>query len=156
MLELSNGGADAWFVKAVADGIRRTGLRRFIFKSDQGPAIVDLKRRVDVELVESREVIVENSRVNERESSGVIERAVQTVGGMIRIHKLALEQAGGEELEVGLAAARWLTVRAGVTVSLFEVGSDGRAACERARGKNEQVGCEAAQRRLPRAEAGLQ
>lgn len=36
---LRKGGQDQWVVKSVADMIRRTGLRRFIFKSGQEPAV---------------------------------------------------------------------------------------------------------------------
>ena len=80
----TKGGGDAWVVKSVADMVRRTGLRKFIFKSDQEPAIVDPKNKVEAELGGTHEVFMEPSPVNEHEANGTIERAVQTVGGMIR------------------------------------------------------------------------
>ena len=74
---------------------------------------------------------MENSPVGDHESNGVIERTVQTVGGMIRTHKLALEKAYNKELEVENVVIQWLIIRAAVMVSLFEFGSDGRTAYER-------------------------
>ncbi len=78
---------------------------------------------------------MELSPVNEHEANGTIERAVQTVGGMIRTHKLALEQSYGQLLEAGHVGVPWLILHSAVMVSLFEVGSDGRTAYERTRGK---------------------
>ena len=111
------------------------GLKRFIFKSDLEPAIMELKGKVNVELGDSYEVVMENSPVGEHESNGVIERTVQTVGGMIRTHKLALEKAYNKELEAENVVIQWLIIHAAVMVSLFEVGCDGRTAYERSRGK---------------------
>ena len=131
----AKGGGDAWVVKIVTDMVKRTGLRKFIFKSDQETSIVDLKKKVEAELGSNFEIIMEVSPVNEHESNGTIERAVQTVGGMIRTHKLALERAYGQTLGAGHAVVQWLIMHAAVMVSLFEIGSDGRTAYERTRGK---------------------
>ena len=56
----------------------------------QESSIVDLKK-VEAELGSNFEIIMEVSPVNEHESKGIIERAVQTVGGMIWTHTLALD-----------------------------------------------------------------
>ena len=72
---------------------------RLIFNSDQEPSIQDLKKKVVAELGGSDDVIMEDSPVNEHQSNGVVERAVQTVGGMVRTHKLALEQSKIKEVE---------------------------------------------------------
>ena len=74
----------------VADMVRRTGLQRLIFQSNQEPSILDLKNKPVAELGGSHSAILEASPVNERQSNCVVERAVQTVGGMIRTHMLAL------------------------------------------------------------------
>ena len=44
-------------------------------------------------------MIMEASPVNEHQSNDVVERAGRTVGGMIRTHKLALEQSYYKGLE---------------------------------------------------------
>ncbi len=78
---------------------------------------------------------MEQGPVDDHEANGTVERAVQTVGGLIRTHKLALEQAYGHVLEAGHVVAPWLIAHAAVMPSLFEVGSDGLTAYERTRGK---------------------
>ena len=95
---------------------------------------MELKAKVNEELGESYEIIVENSPVGGHESNGVIERAVQTVGGMIRTHKLALEKSYDKEITADSVVIQWLIMHAAVMVSLFEIGSDGRTAYERTRG----------------------
>ena len=67
-------------VKSVADMVRRTGLQRVIFKSDQEPSNLDLKNKVVAELGGSHDVIMEASPMNEHQSNGVVERPVQTFG----------------------------------------------------------------------------
>ena len=55
-----------------------------------------------------------------------VERAVYIVGGMIRTHRLALEQSDSKGVDDDHVMTPWLTMHAAVTVSLFEIGSDGR------------------------------
>ena len=55
--------------------------------------------------------------MNEHQSNGVVERAVQTIGGLIRTHKLALEQSCSKELEADHAVIPWLIIFAAVMVS---------------------------------------
>ena len=57
-----------------------------------------LKNKVVAELGGSHDVIVEASPVNEHQSDGVVERSVQTNGGVIRTHKLALAQSYSKEV----------------------------------------------------------
>ena len=42
---LNKGSQDTWAVKSLAESVRRTGLKRFIFKSDQEPAIIEKSTR---------------------------------------------------------------------------------------------------------------
>ena len=64
-----------------------------MFKADQEPSILDLESEVVAELGGSHEMIMEASPVNDHPSNRVVERVFQTVGRMIRTHKLALEQS---------------------------------------------------------------
>ena len=77
----SKGGQDLWVAQAVADMVRRTRLQRLMFKFDQVPSILGLKSKVVAELGGSKDVSMEASLVNGHQSNGVVERAVQTVGG---------------------------------------------------------------------------
>ena len=132
---LNKGGGDRWAVKAVAEAIRHTGLTHFLFKSDQEVSIVDLKNKVIEELGGGYRIMKEASPVAEHQANGTVERAILTVGGMIRTQKVALEIAYGGELAADHASLPWLIQYSGLLVSLFEVGADGRTAYERTRGK---------------------
>ena len=72
--------------------------------------------------------------MGEPQSNGAAEKAADTVGGMIRTQKIALESNCGIELAGDHVATPWLIQCSGLAVSLFEIGSDGRAAYERVRG----------------------
>ena len=119
------------------------------------------------ELGGSHDVIMEASPVNEHQSNGVVERAVQTVGGMIRTHKLALEQSFSKELEADHVVIPWLIMHAAVRFSLFELCSDRRTApifgecvfdfpLDRARGRANKLEASVSQCRLCRTEFGSQ
>ena len=56
------------------------------------PSILDFKNQVVPELGGSHDGTMEGSIVNDHHSKSLVERAVQTVGGMIRAHLLALVQ----------------------------------------------------------------
>ena len=95
-------------VQSVADMVRRTGLQRLIFKSKQEPSILDLKNKVVAVLGGSNDVIVEASPVNDHQSDGVVERSVQTNGGVIRARKLPLGQSSSKKLEADHVVIPWL------------------------------------------------
>ena len=57
---------NAWVVKSVADMVRRKGLQRLMFESDQEPSILDLNSKVVAELGGSHDVIMEASPVNDK------------------------------------------------------------------------------------------
>ena len=65
------------------------GHRRMLIKSDQEPAITELKE--DLKRVRDEEIIMEESPVEDSQSNGFIERAIQEVQGQIRATKSALE-----------------------------------------------------------------
>ena len=106
-----------WVVKSVATN--RTAENHIQVKS----RAIDLgleKGEVVAELGGSQAMIMEASPVNEHLSNGVVERAVETVGVMIRTpNKLALEQSCSREFGADHVVISWLIMHA-VTVSLFE------------------------------------
>ena len=53
-------------------------------------------------------MIVEASPLNEHQSVGVVERSVQTNGGVIRTRNLALEQSSSKKLEADHVVFPWL------------------------------------------------
>ena len=84
-------------------------------------------------------MVVENSPVHSSKSNGVIERAVQTVQGMVRTMRSALEEKWGVELPIDHPIWPWLVEYAAFLLTRGEVGKDGKTAYERSRGKEAKI-----------------
>ena len=84
-------------------------------------------------------MVVENSPVHSSKSNGVIERAVQTVQGMVRTMRSALEEKWGVELPIEHPVWPWLVEYAAFLLTRGEVGKDGKTAYERSRGKEAKI-----------------
>ena len=82
-------GKCAHAARKVGDMLDSMGYNRLVMKSDQEPAISELKDVVKRSRAE--EIIMEESPVEDSRSNGFIERAVQEVQGQIRVMKSALE-----------------------------------------------------------------
>ena len=85
-------------------------LAKIVVKTDQEPAIVNMiedltKLRVDRG---AEETIPENSVVGSSQTNGVVERGVQSVEGMIRSLRSALEDRISAKLEISDAIWPWL------------------------------------------------
>lgn len=75
-------------VKRLSHNLQFLGYKRIILKSDQEPAIVNLKAALVRERPE--DIMTEASPVNEHQANGQVERAVRTVQGQIRTMRGAL------------------------------------------------------------------
>ena len=67
------------------------GIRRVIFKTDQEPAIVALRKRIIEALGTKVEVIEEESPVGDHQANGEIESAIKEYKKQIRVLKLSVE-----------------------------------------------------------------
>ena len=116
-------------------------MNKIIIKTDQEPAIL----AVAVDVVRMRaangsdETISENSVAYSHQSNGVVERGVQSVEGMIRTMRSALEERMGEELLISDAVWPWLVEYSSYLLNRVEVGHDGKTAYERLKGKSANV-----------------
>ena len=126
-------GSDAWVVTEMVKLLDHLGYKRINFKSDQEPAILDLKKKVKAEW--AGEIVTEESPVADSQSNGGIERAVQSVEGQVRVMKDALEAKIGEKIPPTAKILAWLVKYSGFLLSCYEVGKDGRTAFERLKGK---------------------
>ena len=74
------------------------GAGDIVVKTDQEPAIAYLVKDIVLERGDEKgcRTIVEQSPVGSSGSNGVVERAVQTVEGQVRVLKLALESRIGD------------------------------------------------------------
>ena len=104
-----------------------------IIKNDQESALIDLVRAV--KKARSDGTVVENSRARDSRSNGRAERGVQSVEGMTRTMKLALEKRLGVSVPCNHPVMTWMVEHAAETLSRFQVSFDGRTAYERIKGK---------------------
>ena len=68
----------------------------------------------------------ENSPTGDSKSDGVVERAIQSVEGMVRVLKLALEMRLQVKMPTKHPIIPWLVEYASFLLSPFEVSSDGK------------------------------
>ena len=109
------------------------GYKRVVLKSDQESSIVKLK--VSVTAAWDGEIVMEESPVGEHQSNGRVERAIQTIQGMVRTYRDALESRYGMRLDGTNNSVPWMVMHAASMVSNYAVGNDGRTAVERLKGK---------------------
>ena len=82
---------------------------------------------------------VEASPVGSSASNGVIERAIASVGGQVRVGRSALEDRWGVKLDSKHPVFTWMAEYAAVLLNRFEVGRDGKTAFERCKGKKSKT-----------------
>ena len=75
--------------------------------------------------------IVEESPVASHGSNGIVERAVQTVEGQIRVMKLALEGRLGQKIDAEANVVVFMVEYASYLINMLEVGKDGKTGYER-------------------------
>ena len=132
----AKGGSGQFAVLKVLKFIRLCGAEEsdIILKTDQEPAIEVLVK----DIVKARGAVgtvVEKSPVGSSGSNGVVERAVQSVEGVIRTLKSACEARWDIALKPGARTIVFLTEYAAYLLNKLEVGKDGKTAWERSRGK---------------------
>jgi hypothetical protein len=69
----------------------------------------------------------------------VVERAVQTVEGQLRVLRLALEERLGAKVPASSCIVAFLAEYSAYLVNRLEVGKDGKTAVERSKGKSASV-----------------
>ena len=84
-------------------------------------------------------MMAENSPVFSSKSNGIVERAVQSVQGMIRTLRSAVEEKWKVKLPTDHAIWPRMAEYAGYLLSRAEVGKDGRTAYERLKGKKAKL-----------------
>ena len=86
-----------------------------------------------------RGMVIENSPVHSSKSSGIIERVIQIVQGLVRTLRSAVEERWGVKLDAEHVVWPWLVEYAGWVLTRAEVGKDGKTAYERSRGKRARL-----------------
>ncbi len=123
--------------RQVSHSIKQLGHPHIIFKSDNEPAILDLKA-VSSQILRNKHgmtVIEEQSPVEDHQANGVVERAVQEFGGMARTlnDQLIFNYKWAPPTNHPIYA--WLINHASFLTSRFQVGVDGKNPYQRLKGK---------------------
>ena len=81
-------------------------------------------------------MLIENSLVGSPKSNGIVEIVIhQSVQGMIRTTRSAIEEKWEVKIDVTHSVWPWIAEQAGFLLTRFEVGRDGKTACEQVKGK---------------------
>ena len=83
--------------------------------------------------------VIENSPVGSSKSNGIVERAIQSVQEMIRTIRSDIEGRWGVKIDATHSIWPWIAEHAGLLLTMFEVGRDGKTAYERLKGKSAKV-----------------
>ena len=126
-------GRNAHAVKRLGERIDELGYRKIILKLDDEPAIVALKAAAKME--GRAEVIMEESPVGDSPSNGLAEGAVKIIQGLVRT--IAEATAGRYEEKVPRESPTypWMVRHAAASYNRYAVGTDGKTAHMRLKGK---------------------
>ena len=126
-------GPQAQTLKQVGKDLGDMGVKRAVYKTDQEPAITSFAEALQVEW--GGELVPENSPIGDHDSNGAAESAVRVHQGMTRTYKLALERRLGQRVPDDSVTMQWLVEWAATMHRRYKVGTDGRTAFQRIRGK---------------------
>ena len=164
LMVIRKGNGGEYAAVRVADILQKIGYARCILKCDQEPAIVDVSKEVrrvlwqelkdiakitkdkhvgEIVVMDDEtpiEILQEHSPVGESSSNGMVERAIQEVSGQMRALKLNIEAETKSEMTADHPIWPWLVEYAAMSLYLYQVGSDGKTARQRTRGRGAMVG----------------
>ena len=114
---------------------------KLTMKTDQEPAMLAIVGEVSRVRAAGGggPVMPEASPVGSSSSNGVVERAIASVGGQVRVGRSALEDRWGVTLDSRHPVFTWMAEYAAVLLNRFEVGRDGKTAFERCKGKKSKT-----------------
>ena len=112
-----------------------------IVKSDNEPALTSLIASWGTmrAMTSGSMMIIENSPVGRSKINGIVERAIQSVQGMIRTIRSHIEGRWGVKIGATHSIWPWIAEHAGFLLMRFEVGRDGKTANERLKGKSAKM-----------------
>ena len=124
-----------WLIRDMNEELDSWGHRgkKLIIKSDQEVSIEALQKAVAD--TRSGETIPELAPRGESQSNGRAEDAVRRIREYARVLKEQLEDKIQDVLDPGDCIMQWLVRWAALLITLFSVGTDGKSAYERIRGK---------------------
>ena len=129
------GGDVQWVTEQVVKDLEKIGLRdHLVLRSDQEPALKAAMSEIAA-LRRGVRTILESSPVGDSKGNGLAERAVQSMEEMVRVLKLSLEARVRGHVSVTHKIFAWLVEHAADILNKYVVGTDGRTAYHRVRGR---------------------
>ena len=125
-----------WLAQRVVEDIETVGLakERIITKTDQEASIIQLQQEVAKQRKDGGTAL-ENSRVGDSDSNGRIERAIRDIKGMIRTLRSSIEEKTSKPIRLDDTIVPWIIRHAGYVITRCKVGSDGKTALQRMKGR---------------------
>ena len=120
-------------VRRMEGMLDQLGHMKYILKSDQEPAIIELKELI--RRGRDDDIIMEESLVEYSRSHWCIERAIQAVQDHIRTMKSALEGITGEDIRPDHPGLPWLVMHSSNIINRYKKGVDGCTAHIRSKEK---------------------
>ena len=128
------GIAGGYTAKRIDEQLTEWGHGPVCLRSDGEKAIVAVKTEVK-RLRGQETTIPETSPTGDHAANGEAEQAVQTIAGIFRANKRALEEKVGRRIGSTRPILTWMVEYGGVMHSLHKVGDDGRTPRERILGR---------------------
>ena len=126
----SKGVSEEWVAEEIVKDLKTMGHHgRVILRGDQEPALNSLFERVAE--IRGSVTVPENAPKGDSKGNGFAERAVQQLEEMVRVLKLALENAVGQRVAVSHPCMAWLVKHAVDIVNRYLVMADGTTAYQR-------------------------
>ena len=132
-----------WTCRRLMTWLREIGLEfvDIIVKSDNEPVLTTLiESRSTLRAMKSgSRMIIETSPVGSSKGNGIVERATQSVQGIIKTMRSAIEEKCEVKIEVTHSVWLWIAEQAGFLLTRCEVGRGGKTAYERLKGNSAKV-----------------
>ena len=134
----SKGVQHPYSVAAFVDILVNHGHSKFILKSDNEPAILELKRvaAAGCSMNHGHTTIFEESPVAKRQANGFIEECVRSIKAKSRTLKFACEELYGAKISSEHAVLPWLVRHASACLAYGQHGPHGRTPYERKKQKS--------------------
>ncbi len=130
---------DDYVVNIICNDVAWMGHTRLILKSDNEPALLNLIKRametIKVEIKEITTLTSETAPKYESQSNGGTECGIRHVRGLFRTIKLCTERRIGQVIPPTHPLAAWLVEHTAILINAMAVGSDGKTAWHRLRGR---------------------
>ena len=136
ILTKNKGGGDERAMKKSVGWIEALTHPQIILKPDQEPAIKGVQEITRDERTKlGLQTILGNPAVNDHRQNGLDENAVKNARPQIRTMKCGLDRNHGKQLPEKSAILYWLIIYAGVLISRYRFGKDGKTAYQRIKRK---------------------